>query len=177
MQNTVAFVMTEMSSHVLIKSPLQFCTLLTMLQLSYFLTVAQQLQFLLFCLRLMRLEKYQNSGRCWISAPKHSDFSRHVSKSIKSVSYCYQSTTLSTPCRCIIVILCYGPKSLFNCTFNLYLFLWSCSVANRRGQWLWWNKKHRCLMGCDILHRNSIRFITHRGSQSVYLWLFSVTCV
>lgn len=62
MQNTVAFVMTEMSSQVLIKSLLQFRTLLIMLQLSYFFTVVPRLQLLLFCLQLMRLEKCQNCG-------------------------------------------------------------------------------------------------------------------
>ncbi len=62
MQNTVAFVMTEMSSKVLIKTPFQFRTLLMMLQLGNFFIVVQILKFLLFYVPLMRLEKYQKCG-------------------------------------------------------------------------------------------------------------------
>lgn len=112
MQNTVAFVMTETSSEVIIKTLFQFCSLLMMLQLSNFSTAARLLHFLLFYVRLMRLEKYQNCGWCWISAPKHWLFWRRLSKSVKLLSYCYQSTTLSTPCRCDIVILCYGARKV-----------------------------------------------------------------
>lgn len=159
MQNTVAFVMTEMSSEVVIKTLFQFRTLLMMLQLSDFFTIVQLLQFSLFYVQLMRLEKYQNCGWCWISALKHSDFWRHLSKSIKLLNYCYQLATLSTPCRCIIVILCYGARKVFLIAPLTSISSWEAATTRCI---TWW--KIMLIIWLDLwLHNNTKAF-----SQCLY---------